>query len=813
MYLLSISVFLALLITAVPLLTQTTVWTGTVRDAETGQGLAGASIRVVGSNRGTYARAAGTFRIPLATASYDLLVRSIGYEERRVRVTPADTTVDVALQPSPIVGKAVVVTANIDPEEIIRRAVQRKEANAKRITTLASTIYSKIRSSTVVSGVGTNTDEGTITETYAMVYEQRQPEKVKHTVLVNRRQTKNMRASANTNVFDEFYDFMDDEIVILNTKLVTPLSSNALKEYKFTLNDRRRLGDIIVYDLSFEPRSRLFPGFEGRLHIAEGTYQVVEAEFAPTEQTSIPFVRGFRVIQKLERVEDSLWVPMYQRIQGRAGVAIVKGLAEFDMSFQGESFVTNVVVNQPIADSLLRPKHVLPVDSLRDHSSDSVPTSFQMSKTETMTLAPKVDSTSAAFWADSSLAELSEEELSVYAKADTAKPRRSSSNDDGPQGFGLINLNIGPVGFSVLPEVNRTAITGWLFGAEVVTSFSTLSLSTSANFGEQETKGGTATLRWRPSSYGDVTVSALASVYSRFATVQSPRSVLARFDNFNLSNLLYAGQFDFYRRDGFEVGANVQMGRFALALVAAESRHIVMPVIDAPNRAILVPEAGAYRTVTASLGIGVPNILDAFMGTGWPVHGTLSFEHGWRTDVLATFTSVSLTAESSIPTIATGYVPMTLDLKGAAGIASASTPVQFQFNAMRRFYFMGSPLDMFTVPVNAFGGTRFLHLHAEHNFSDLWWRVLGLPTFNNRGPDLICAYSIAHYEQRGTLPFERGYGSTPRWYSEAGFGVGRIPTFFSDIFFLRVDLRWPVGPFAAPIGKFGWSIGFSSPLL
>jgi len=812
MYLLSISVFLALLITAVPLLTQTTVWTGTVRDAETGQGLAGASIRVEGSNRGTYTRTGGTFRIPLATASYNLLVRSIGYEERRLPISPKDTAVDITLKQSPVIGKAVVVTASIDPEEIIRRAVARKEENAKRITTLASTVYSKIRSSTVVTGVGADLDKGVITETYAIVYEQRQPEKIKHTVLVNRRQTKNVKAADNTNVFDEFYDFMDDEIVILNTKLVTPLSTKALKEYRFTLNDRRKLGDIIVYDMSFEPRSRLFPGFEGKLHIAEGTYQIVEAEFAPTEQTSIPFVRGFRVMQKLERVEDSLWVPMYQRIQGRAGVAIIKGLAEFDMNFHGESYVTNVVVNQPIADSLLRPAGILPKDSLEKHKADTTPTSFQISKTETITLAPMVDSTSAAFWADSSLAELNEEERSMYAKADTAKPRRTQDND-GATGLGLFNFTIGPVGIAVMPELNRTAITGWLYGAEVVTSYSTLSISTSANFGEQDTKSGIATLRWRPSSYGDVTVSALASVYSRFATVQSPRSVLARFDNFNLSNLLYAGQFDFFRRDGYELGVNVGVGRFALALLAAESRHIIMPIIDAPSRQTLIPQAGSYRTVTATLGIGVPNILDAFMGTGWPVHGTLSFEQGWRIDVPTTFTSISFTAESSIPTIATGYVPMTLDLKGAAGIASASTPAQFQFNAMRRFYFMGSPLDMFTVPVNAFGGTRFVQLHAEHNFTDLWWRALGLPTYSNRGPDLIGAYSVARYEQRGVLPFTNGYNSTPQWYSEAGFGIGRIPTFFSEIFFLRVDLRWPVGPFAAPLGKFGWSIGFSSPFL
>lgn len=789
--------------------------TGTVRDAESGQGLAGASVRVEGSNRGTYTRSGGAFKLPLPEGNHVLVIRSIGYEEQRVRVTADRSAMDIALKPAPIQGRSVTVTADISPEEIIRRAVAKKEENAKRITTLVSTIYTKVRTVTDGKAITESLDDGSMTETYATVYDQRQPERRKHTVIQHRRQTKNVRASENTAVFDEFFDFMDDEIVILNTRLVTPLGKSALREYRYTLNDRRQLGSMIVYDISFEPRSRLFPGFEGRLFIAENTYQVVEAEFAPTDQTSIPFVRGFRVAQKLERLDDTLWVPMYQHVSAKVGVAFLKGLAEFNLALQGESFVTNVVVNQPIADTLLRPARVLPKDSLTSNRRDSVPVAFQASKTEVVSFAPTVDSATASFWTDSTMSELSPEEKSIYAKADTAKPRRRGSDDNATSNIGLFAGTLGPVSYSLIPEINRTAITGWLFGGEVDFKYSTLTLSPSAVFGEQDTRGGAVTLRWRPSDYGDLRLSALASVYSRFSTVQSPRSVLARFDQLNLANVLYAGQFDFFRRDGFEIGANARIGKFSLAILGSESRHIIMPVIDAPNRPVLVPQAGAYRTVTASLGIGESSILDVFMGTTWPVRGTISYEHGWRLDQPETFASFHISAESSIPTFATGYVPMTLDLKGAAGMASATTPVQFQFNAMRRFPFMGSTIDMFTVPVNAFGGTRFAQLHAEHNFTDLWWRFLGLPTYNNRGPDLIGAYSVARYEQRGELPFSErtGYGSTPKWYSEAGLGVGRIPTFFSDIFFLRVDMRWPVGPFAAPIGTFGWSIGLTSPLL
>ena len=66
--------------------------------------------------------------------------------------------------------------------------------------------------------------------------------------------------------------------------------------------------------------------------------------------------------------------------------------------------------------------------------------------------------------------------------------------------------------------------------------------------------------------------------------------------------------------------------------------------------------------------------------------------------------------------------------------------------------------------------------------------------------------------QRG-VPLATAFRSTDGWYTEAGVALARIPTFISDLIFLRVDMRWPVGAVAKPIGSFGWAIGISSPLL
>jgi hypothetical protein len=132
---------------------------------------------------------------------------------------------------------------------------------------------------------------------------------------------------------------------------------------------------------------------------------------------------------------------------------------------------------------------------------------------------------------------------------------------------------------------------------------------------------------------------------------------------------------------------------------------------------------------------------------------------------------------------------------------------------MRRFPVLGSAANMMTVPINAFAGTEYASAIAEHSFSDIWWRAIGLPTFSNgRGVELVGRFAALSTTQRAT-PVVAGsvFDSTPGVYMEAGFGVARIPSFVSDLLMLRFDAMWPVGP-QAMRGSFGWTITASGPL-
>ena len=103
--------------------------TGTVSDAETGDPLPGATVRVLGTTRGVATGPAGTYRLDVPAGADSLAVSYIGYVRQLVAID-GRSTVDVALAPEVVAGDGVVVTAlGIEREQrTIGYSVQEVEA-------------------------------------------------------------------------------------------------------------------------------------------------------------------------------------------------------------------------------------------------------------------------------------------------------------------------------------------------------------------------------------------------------------------------------------------------------------------------------------------------------------------------------------------------------------------------------------------------------------------------------------------------------------------------------------------------------------
>jgi len=821
----SFCVLAAMLFTVLTATSQTPiVWSGTVVDSATGETINGASIRVVGTTKGTYSRSGGAFRLPLDDSkTWKIDVRSVGYSERRITLDPNIRTLRIALSASDVTTNTVVVTAAIRPEEVIQRAIQRKDENAKRLTSLAYTLYSKVRVKTDLRGIEDDTSD-VIMETFSRVQERRGDTPQTAVRILQRRQTKNMPPGSNLAVWDNFFDFTLDELNILNTRLVTPLGKDALDEYQYRIVSKKPLGSLMVYEIAFEPKARIFPGFEGSLTIVEGTYQIIAAEFAPTQQTAIPFLKGLRFEQRYERHSDSIWIPTFQASSASAGANILAGIASFGLRFYAQSWVTDAEVNVSIPDSVFVQRR----DTNSSATVETESTTMTISTTRLVTVDVMADSTKSEFWDSHAFAEPTQEEQLVYAHQDTAGPkeierrearrRKDSLSAEGvtDSGSGLLKGKITKdIGWAVSPVLDFSHITDLVWGGRLSIGSPRLFVEGMVGFGKAETRVGSAGVTWKAITGKSFRMDLRLSAFSQVATIQGVRAFGANFFERSAENLIYSAWMDFYRRDGFGVEADFFLDGVTAELSYTESRHIVMPVINSPEgRPSLTAEAGAWRTLVGSFNYGAKSLLDEFMGEGSPIRGGLdvlyarhmieSNRDAWR---------VIATAGATIPTFVTGYAPMTLDLDVAAGKADTDAPIQYQIAGRRRYPVFQRTTHMMTVPVNAYAGTEFITAQAEHNFSDMWWRLLGLPTYNGRGVDLIgIARGLNMTQRAGAVVAGRIYDSTPGWYTEVGVGIGRIPTFISDFLFLRFDAVLPVGPVAAPRGTFGWSIMLSSPI-
>ena len=806
---------LSLLVLAIPSLAQGTL-TGVVTNAKTGEIVGGASIRVAGTTRGTYSNGRGEFRLPLPDGASELVIRSLGYQQKTIKISETARQGAFALEPSSVGLDAVRVLGEITPEEVIKRASNKVEENADRISSLISNVYSKMR--VRVDGMETVADPGaneSITETFSTIYERRKPDQRKHVRILQRRQTKNVAAGENLLVFDQFFDFTLPEIRIMETRLVTPLSPDAPDEYAFTMLGKEPLGNLMVYRIAFEPKARIYPGFEGTLSIVEGTYQVIEAAFSPTDETAFPFLKDINYTQRFERVSDSIWVPMYQEITGSAGVMVLAGILELEGKMAIETWVTDVQVNVPIADSLLEDP-----DSTAGRSvvTETGGVRVRMRQRDRITsVAPDADSSRTEFWEAHAFAQQSDDEKEAYRIADSiAAAAPPAKDDEGPGRVSVGMINIGPVGIDAVPVLDRTSITGWAIGAELEFQYDRFALTTMGTIGDRSVLNGEVGLDIGLVSERGLRLAVNGSVFSRVETIQPGRTVFGRVNFLNLSNLLYAYWSDFYRADGFDLGLSGRASSVRFALTGTWSRHFNMPIIDGPpSREVVRADAGEYQTLAANVSIAKPSFFAELFGGGSPVYGEVTAMIGRETNTDASFATVEAILNIRQETFATGYYPMRLDVDLMGGTSFMDAlPRQYQFTLVQRFPAIGGHTAMATVPVNAFGGTEYARAHVEHNFTDIWWRAIGIPTFSNkRGIDLIGVVDVAQmWQDQSPVTPGATWDATNGWYAEAGFALGRIPTFVSDLFFLRFDALWPVGGLQQR-GTFGWSITLSSPLM
>lgn len=818
----------------------TVILEGTIETPD-GQPISGASLRIVGSNQGTYSDVRGRFRLASPTKQATVRVSSLGYATQEI-VLLADTLSRITLQPLPVRLQSVEVRADISAEEIIRKAIQRKQENLRSVNSIARRVYTKMSFTTSVKVIlAKPVAESFLTETVSQVYESFSPKRTTHTVVLQRRQTANFPPQANIASVSEIVNFLEDEIVIGSARLRSPLASTALDFYDYTLAERKAYSgtgaaaqNSTVYVVQFKPKSRSFPGFEGTLSLLEGSFAPVSADFTPSQSTVLPALENVRYSQTFEPFGDSartVWIPTYLRLT--AGFTTELGLLRAGGQVSLQSIVSNVEVLQSLPDSVAKPTATISVQKIQRKSTTNAPRSAKLSDSVFVTLAPSIDSVDAQFWKTAALLEYTPKEDSLYRATDsvsrslTARGRRTitqifdstitvveeslAAQQSSAPYLTPLSLFRFPLGTSATvglsPILMQPRVTGRVYGIETALDWRQSSVRLEAMASEQWQWFGSVRLIQRILSSEEGGIALLGDVFSRLRSIQPQRFGRLGWIGFSADYGGLEQHYDFFREDGVSAGVKGVLGSLEGSLTGQWARQFSMTSRN-DTRFNIPITTGDFRTARAEVAWN-PNLANGTFGfaasdtTAFSIR--LSGMLGEETSQNLGFRKLEATATFIQPTFFTGYSPMYLALFVNAGLASENTPPQERFILFRRFTYVGTASDFLTPGISALGGTRALSLRAEHNFSDLAWRAIGLPTYKGRGLEFILHGGAALFEQDTAQQTENSPRPSEGWYSELGFGIGRIPVFVIDFLTLRFDAAWSVG--RREPGRFGWSVG------
>lgn len=773
---------------------------GIIIDNHTNSPIPGATVRLTETNKGTYSSSKGKFRLLVPAGKQIVKVSSLGYETQRINLENKSDSIIIKLVPSAVMLQGVQVTAPISPEEIIKRAVRKKYDNLNNIKTFSGLLYSKFSMElggslgssmssdgsgfTISSSMGLGgaskpkADEFTlyILESFSRNFIDYEKQ-INKSEIIQRRQTANIPASANLLTLSNFRSFYDDEIELFSTKITTPLAQNALDFYDYKIINKKMLDDRYVYEMSVTPKSTTYPLFVGTISIVEGSYNLYEVNLKPSQSTAVTFVRNLSFWQKFEEIKKNIWYPTFLEITADANVEVIKGMADLEVIVKGVSIYSEMTANEPLPDSIYY---------------KNVPR---------ISVASFADSSKSEFWEKNSLRDISEKELQIYKRVDSAVANSKYFNQNTESSFWL--------NYSYSPDLDFSKVISVTPGLNFNIYTPYFDINTNGNYSiGQKRFFGSAAFTAEYDISNKTKLNLQADVFSKINTIGSDNNY-SNFQRMVTELMLHESYYDWYRSDGWRAGTGVEYKTLEIWADYEETRHSGLN--NTTNRTFfsneklknnIRTENESFRTVRFSLDAG--DAAPKGIRNGIDIEFSMDYLIGKSINSNKNFFSGEGMLRMLIPTFKTGYEDMYFDITLHGGSASKDVPVEYSFKMNTDMWVLARPQDFLSAPYNI-GGYEFAAVHLKYNFTDLFWRAFGLPLYENRGLDLSFQASSGRF-LKGS---KNGFIPTDGWYSEIGFGLSRIPTFISNLIFLSADFKWGTGNSAS--GRFGASVGATLP--
>ena len=280
---------------------------GRVLDAETGESLPSANIRIEGTWRGTITNADGAFEIALPHLPAELAFRYIGYESQRYVVTDhSPERIEIRMQPVAYPLPEIVVTDENPAIGIMRCVIDRKQEWRAALSSYAAEAYTRFT-------VSNDTGVVAIIETLSDIFHDE--ERGMRELIKSRRQTSNLDLELTSWLPAALLvvNLYDDDVPLIGYDFVGVTHPNALDAYRFSLQDTRLLDDRLVYDIAVTPKSRLNTAFSGEISVLADECALLEVALEPGEAFLFPPpIENVDVTlyQQYDSFDGGAWLPV-----------------------------------------------------------------------------------------------------------------------------------------------------------------------------------------------------------------------------------------------------------------------------------------------------------------------------------------------------------------------------------------------------------------------------------------------------------------------------------------------------------------------
>ena len=323
---------------------------GRVVDAETGRPLPQANLRIADTYQGTITNVDGRYTLELDSLPVTVVVRYVGYESARRRITtdtPSRQT--FRLVPSTVALDEVVVTGSRNPgEAIMRRVIERKQEWWPDLKTYTVEAYNRFT-------LASDTTIAAIAESQTTAFWD--TERGTREVVRSQRGTANLRnfADGALPAATTVLNLYRDNVEVFGNRLVGVTHPDALDYYDFTLDTLRAVDGRRAFRIQVAPENRLSSTFRGTVTVLDSTYALLEARLRPTTSLSTSRVlKGVDIAfeQQFSNFGGPYWLPVDFRAQRDLDVQLSALVSFSDIRLRQVSRLSDYRINVPVPDSL-----------------------------------------------------------------------------------------------------------------------------------------------------------------------------------------------------------------------------------------------------------------------------------------------------------------------------------------------------------------------------------------------------------------------------------------------------------------------------